>query len=70
MLIVYAFVYALVYAVVYALTYTTAYARSQNLKIRIRSDCSENLHTVKTIIITTPKKNLGVGGFSTYFLGI
>ena len=45
----------------------SSYARPQNLKIRIRSDCSENLHAVKTIIITTPKKKLGVGGFSTYF---
>ena len=33
------------------------------------SDCSENLHAVKTIIITTPKKFLEVGGFSTYFFG-
>ena len=33
------------------------------------SDCSENLHAIKTIIITTPKKFLEVGGFSTYFFG-
>ena len=44
-------------------------AEKKNPKIRICSDCSENLHTVKTIIITTPKTFLGVGGFSTNFFG-
>ena len=43
--------------------------KKKSPKIRICSDCSENLHTVKTIIITTPKTFLGVGGFSTYFFG-
>ncbi len=31
------------------------------------SDCSKNLHAIKTIIITIPKTFFWVGGFSTYF---
>ena len=36
-------------------------------EIRICSDCSENLHAVKTIIITTPKKNWGSVDFLHIF---